>query len=904
MTFAVPVAQRGRADPAYIAQCLRVFAGPDEVVELRILGVDRKGTVAGYYDDHGKLAADAVKFDGRGQIYFTLNALDPALVGRYCNRLEEWAKVTTADKDVTRRRWLFLDFDPTRPAGVSANDGEKAAARAVMQTCREWLKSQGWPEPVLGDSGNGWHLLYRIDLPNDDDARQLLEKCLVALSFTFSDGGVKVDETTFNAARICKLYGVLASKGDDTTGKSKQPPRPHRYSRLVKVPEPVEAVPLALLEALAATLPKAETDGQAHQRNGGKRSGAGSDEIADYLRRNGLDVAFDGAWGDGAHKWVLKRCPWNEAHTNRSAYVIRMKNGAMVARCHHDGCHGKEWRDMPGDRPGAGSPTVGNVGRKKRVRLLPPFQPFPLEALPPVLCEYVVAAAQSIGCDPALVALPALAVVAGAVGNARALTLKKGWSEPAVVWSMTVAESGGHKSPAYHAAVNPLMELQCDDFDAHQEAVLKYNNELCEWNTQKKEERGEKPKEPKEPPSYIASDTTIETVGELLRDSPKGLLVARDELDGWFGSFTRYKKGGGGSDRPHWLELHRAGTLRVDRMTRERGKLVVRRACASITGTIQPAVLARALDPEALQAGLGARFLLAMPPGKQRVWTEAEVADELAERYRQLLRALLTLPVENVTKRLPRFLGLSQLAKEAWVRFYNEWGHVQYQAEGEQASAFAKIEAYAPRLALLHHCVSHAAAGTNDRCSVLQGSMRAGIALARWFANEVTRVYSMLREDEEQRQTRKLVEWIADHGKPTGDGAAARITVRDLQRSNSRRWPSNEAAEAGLESLLGMGLGRWVEGPAPEGGGHRPRWFELTRPTPDTSDTRPDTGDGSPSDTRADTRPDGRAAGRPVGDGSDDGESSSEDFGAVGDERVSEVSAVEQGADSGDELPD
>jgi hypothetical protein len=466
-----------------------------------------------------------------------------------------------------------------------------------------------------------------------------------------------------------------------------------------------------------------------------------------------------------------------------------------------------------------GGASVGSVGRRAPIRPLPPYQPFPLEALPPVLDEYVAAAAQAIGCDPALVALPALAAAAGAVGNARALVLKKGWTEPAVVWAMTVAESGGHKSPAYAAAVNPLMELQCDDLDAYRDAVQAYNNELSEWTARPKDERGDKPEEPREPPSYVASDTTIETLGELLRDAPKGLLVARDELDGWFQSFTRYKKGGG-SDRAGWLELHRAGTLRVDRITRERGRLVVRRACASVAGTIQPAVLARALDQEALQAGLGARFLLAMPPRRRRVWTECELPDELAGRYRQLLRALVALPVENVTRRLPLFLGLSLSAKEAWVRFFNEWGQVQHEAEGEQASAFAKIEAYAPRLALLHHVVRHAARGENDRRSVLQDSMVAGIALARWFANELTRVYAMLREGEEERQTRKLVEWIAEHGEPAGDRPGVRrITVRALQQSNSRRWPSREAAEVGLEALAGLALGRWVEGPAPRRAG-------------------------------------------------------------------------------------
>src|SRR5581483_4232112 len=197
---------------AYIAECLRVFAEPDQVVELRVLNAGRSGTISGYYDDLDKMARDAAGLDGRGQIYFVLNPVKSALIGRYCNRYQDWAKDTTTDKDVTCRRWLLTDFDPNRPAGVSATDAEKAAAEARMRACQTWLRERGWPEPVEGDSGNGYHNVYRVDLPNDDEARQLLERCLEALSFRFSDEAVKVDQTTFNAARICKLYGVLAGK--------------------------------------------------------------------------------------------------------------------------------------------------------------------------------------------------------------------------------------------------------------------------------------------------------------------------------------------------------------------------------------------------------------------------------------------------------------------------------------------------------------------------------------------------------------------------------------------------------------------------------------------------------------------------------------------------------------------
>jgi hypothetical protein len=83
----------------------------------------------------------------------------------------------------------------------------------------------------MADSGNGYHLLYRVDLPNDRESLELVRGILEALAFRFDDDRVKVDTTTSNAARIWKLYGTTARKGDDTQE------RPHCVSRLLKVPE-------------------------------------------------------------------------------------------------------------------------------------------------------------------------------------------------------------------------------------------------------------------------------------------------------------------------------------------------------------------------------------------------------------------------------------------------------------------------------------------------------------------------------------------------------------------------------------------------------------------------------------------------------------------------------------------
>src|SRR5262249_12683439 len=121
-----------------------------------------------------------------------------------------------------------IDADPVRDPLISATDGEKAAALDTALAVREFLRARQWPEPVLADSGNGFHLLYRVDLPAADGG--FVERVLKALARQFDSDRVKIDQSVFNPARICKLPGTLARKGDPT------PTRPHRRAALLEVP--------------------------------------------------------------------------------------------------------------------------------------------------------------------------------------------------------------------------------------------------------------------------------------------------------------------------------------------------------------------------------------------------------------------------------------------------------------------------------------------------------------------------------------------------------------------------------------------------------------------------------------------------------------------------------------------
>jgi hypothetical protein len=308
-------------------------------VEVRALN---PWTASGYYDtDHLEQAAKAIEaLDAAGTydgIYITLNEITPALLSRRANRIETRlpkSAATTADADIVRRRWLPVDVDVKRPSGISSTDEEHAIAlEAAGRIARYLTEEHGFPEPVRADSGNGAHLLYRIDLPNDEESGTLVKQCLQALGAMFDQEpgegrpGYEVDQTTFNAARIWKLYGTMARKGDHT------PERPHRRARILEVPDVVEVVRPEALAALAARAPEEEQPRQpVRQRFNGHGPGIDLDE---WLLEYGASLPpYQAKSTPGMRSfYVFDSCPWDPSHRDRSAFVGQRTDG-QIGRAH------------------------------------------------------------------------------------------------------------------------------------------------------------------------------------------------------------------------------------------------------------------------------------------------------------------------------------------------------------------------------------------------------------------------------------------------------------------------------------------------------------------------------------------------------------------------------------------
>ena len=227
-----------------IASVLRYLVPGYPVFEIRALG---ERQIAGYFNDPVEAAQQAAFLDQYGySVYFGLNPTS-SLTAPCADRFNEVGPgKALRDDQILGRRLLLVDLDPVRPAGVCSTETEKAAAKAVADEIVDYLRQQGWPDPIRADSGNGAHLIYRVDLPPDDEG--LVHRVLVALAGRFNTTAVKIDTAVGNASRICRLYGTHNRKGPDT------PDRPHRLAQILSVPGKFEAVPRELLEHVAATV--------------------------------------------------------------------------------------------------------------------------------------------------------------------------------------------------------------------------------------------------------------------------------------------------------------------------------------------------------------------------------------------------------------------------------------------------------------------------------------------------------------------------------------------------------------------------------------------------------------------------------------------------------------------------
>ncbi|MDC0273659.1 YfjI family protein [Planctomycetaceae bacterium] len=455
---------------------------------------------------------------------------------------------------------------------------------------------------------------------------------------------------------------------------------------------------------------------------------------------------------------------------------------------------------------------------------VPEFIPFPTYALHGAAGALVKESAKSIGCDEAMIAVPVLACISASIGRSRCLVAKPGWVVPPILWQALVAESGSSKTPAIRQALKPLKkaaEEMREEGERLQEqyesAIVQYESELVQWKKSKNKIDGA-PQKPPEPqmPRLTVSDATIEALAPILQSNPRGLLVERDELASWLGSFDAYKSGKG-ADAGSWLSMHSGEGFTVDRKTGQRN-IHVRAGAVSILGGIQPGILKKHLAGANSQSGLSARLLMVSPPRSPKSWSDDEVSEGTVRGYQDLVDSLLSLMmVEGEYGPDPVLVGMSSGAKSIYEKWYDSHNEEAFQLTGELAAAYSKIEELPLRLSLILHCCYH-----HDTTAVSTETMEAAIALSNWYRSEAIRVRLIMSGLNKDSEDDRLLKWILNKG--------GSVSSREAQQGC--RWlKTSEDTDSALQGLVESGKGQWEQISPGSKGGRATRMFTASTST-------------------------------------------------------------------------
>lgn len=371
--------------------------------------------------------------------------------------------------------------------------------------------------------------------------------------------------------------------------------------------------------------------------------------------------------------------------------------------------------------------NVGDWPEPKEIKAaLPGVPAFDLAMLPKVFQAYVKDTAELMQAPPDYIAIPLMIAAAAALGNSWAIAPKArdiGWLVTPVLWGGIVGRPGMRKSPAMNKAMVHLDPIEAGMDAAHQQNLHSYTANKIAYDAllyaaKKAAKTGGPvaplPPEPQspEPERLVVHDSTYQKLTDILQWSPRGVLVARDELVGLLEFLASEGQEGA---RAFYLQAWNGNQpYKVDRVGR--GSLVIKRLAIWLVGGIQPGKL-QTYVREAVVGGNGddgllQRFQLIVWPDVPPKWQYIDrlpdvVAFDKVQATFQSLRALSPMAVGAHTG-LGNGPAYLHFTKEAQLKYNSIWGVIETSLRNcERHPAleahFAKYPSLLAALALVIH---------------------------------------------------------------------------------------------------------------------------------------------------------------------------------------------------------
>jgi Protein of unknown function (DUF3987) len=453
--------------------------------------------------------------------------------------------------------------------------------------------------------------------------------------------------------------------------------------------------------------------------------------------------------------------------------------------------------------------------------------PFPTEMLPQPFRNFVEDIADGKQVPADFAAIPTLIGAATMIGNEfRMAPLRHDdWSERACLWGLIVASSGSMKTPSAEEALKPAKKVQT-------ECMERWKKEHDAWKAQPEAERGPEPVAER----LITNDATTEALARLMTDcgnaDPRGLLLYRDELAGWYAGMNKYRAQGG-DDRQFFLQCWSGGPSHSDRV---RETHYVEDCYLNIFGTIQPRVIDK-MFRDGEQDGLTARFgLAAYPKLPDRVdfvdrRPDIEARKAVAARLREMRATtacdegesdgLFTGQGTPTIPRVLRFDGDAYVIFEEWSR--HNRNRPEYRDDSSFGVHVAKYPALFARLALVLHFMKHGDKAGRFVSADTAFAVRRLVDL--YLEPHARQLYGLIEAHPALPAAKKIAEWIRRK-------RIEKFTLRDVRKNEWKEFAKErdtDAITAALNLLEAKGWLRMTEKPSGVKGG-RPTAQAIVNP--------------------------------------------------------------------------
>lgn len=252
------------------------------------------------------------------------------------------------DSDVTAYGWLVIDCDPVRLSKTSATNEQKNAAHDFAVSLREALRGEGFPDPIIVDSGNGYHLYYKTSIAEFVDVeviRPLYKQFLQIVGMLHNTEEVKVDPTVYNPARVMKVAGTWARKGAARSETGAH----HRLSKICVIPNSIVLnegeLSLNKLKLFISKYTAEETTAVIEKKKRGDFTNVSTsdetDQVKVILERH--SIAYKEVQEKEYTKLLLDECPFDNSHKD-SAIIIGQRHTTF--HCFHASCSGHTYMDV------------------------------------------------------------------------------------------------------------------------------------------------------------------------------------------------------------------------------------------------------------------------------------------------------------------------------------------------------------------------------------------------------------------------------------------------------------------------------------------------------------------------------------------------------------------------------